>query len=91
MPLVRRMWGLHASRASLARDRDKAHRHVKKRGRACHVQTTGSDLPDRRMISAVPQPSAMARMMLRRGAVSHGNASIIWRENQTYVGFSITP
>jgi hypothetical protein len=39
--------------------------------RAC----TGFDLPDRRMISAVPQPSAVARMMaarhvfLRRAAV----------------------
>ena len=31
--------------------------------RACHLQTTGLDLPERRMISAVPQP-AVARMML---------------------------
>jgi hypothetical protein len=29
--------------------------------RACHAHTTGFDLPDRRMISAVPQPSAVAR------------------------------
>src|SRR5262245_54345152 len=34
--------------------------------RACHRHTTGFDLPDRRMISAVPQPSAVARMMLAR-------------------------
>jgi hypothetical protein len=34
--------------------------------RACHAQTTGFDLPDRRMISVVPQPSAVARMMLAR-------------------------
>ena len=34
--------------------------------RACHLQTTGFDLPDRRIISAVPQPSAVARMMLAR-------------------------
>jgi hypothetical protein len=30
---------------------------------ACHVHTTGFALPDRRMISAVPQPSAVARMI----------------------------
>ena len=34
--------------------------------RACHRHTTGFDLPDRRMISAVPQPSAVARMILAR-------------------------
>ena len=34
--------------------------------RACHRHTTGFDLPERRMISAVPQPSAVARMMLAR-------------------------
>ena len=34
--------------------------------RACHLQTTGLDLPDRRIISVVPQPSAVARMMLAR-------------------------
>ena len=34
--------------------------------RACHRHTTGFDLPDRRMISAVPQPSAVARTMLAR-------------------------
>ena len=34
--------------------------------RACHLHTTGFDLPERRMISAVPQPSAVARMMLAR-------------------------
>ena len=34
--------------------------------RACHLDTTGFDLPDRRIISAVPQPSAVARMMLTR-------------------------
>jgi hypothetical protein len=34
--------------------------------RACHLHTTGFDLPDRRIISAVPQPSAVARMMLAR-------------------------
>lgn len=34
--------------------------------RACHRHTTGLDLPERRMISAVPQPSAAARMMLAR-------------------------
>ena len=32
--------------------------------RACHRHTTGLALPDRRMISAVPQPSALARMIL---------------------------
>jgi hypothetical protein len=31
--------------------------------RACQVHTTGFALPDRRMISAVPQPSAVARMI----------------------------
>jgi hypothetical protein len=34
--------------------------------RACHLHTTGLDLPERRMISAVPQPSAVARMILAR-------------------------
>jgi pimeloyl-ACP methyl ester carboxylesterase len=34
--------------------------------RACQVHTTGLALPDRRMISAVPQPSAVARMILAR-------------------------
>src|SRR4030081_459619 len=34
--------------------------------RACQVHTTGFDLPDRRMISAVPQPSALARITLAR-------------------------
>jgi hypothetical protein len=34
--------------------------------RACHLHTTGLDLPERRMISAVPRPSAVARMMLAR-------------------------
>src|SRR5262249_17466606 len=34
--------------------------------RPCHRHTTGFDLPDRRLISAVPQPSAVARMMLAR-------------------------
>ena len=53
--------------------------------RACHLQTTGLDLPERRMISAVPQPSAVARMMLARhtcfcGALrSETIASSRWR------------
>ena len=34
--------------------------------RACHRHTTGLALPDRRMISAVPQPSAVGRMILAR-------------------------
>ena len=34
--------------------------------RSCQRHTTGFDLPDRRMISAVPQPSAVARMILAR-------------------------
>ena len=34
--------------------------------RACHLHTTGFDLPDRRIISVVPKPSAVARMMLAR-------------------------
>jgi hypothetical protein len=34
--------------------------------RACRRHTTGLALPDRRMISAVPQPSALARMILAR-------------------------
>jgi hypothetical protein len=34
--------------------------------RACQVHTTGFALPDRRMISAVPQPSAVARMIWAR-------------------------
>jgi hypothetical protein len=34
--------------------------------RACHRHTTGLALPDRRMISGVPQPSALARMILAR-------------------------
>jgi hypothetical protein len=29
---------------------------------ACHLHTTGFDLPERRMISAVPQPSAVAKI-----------------------------
>jgi hypothetical protein len=32
--------------------------------RACHRHTTGLAFPDRRMISAAPQPSALARMIL---------------------------
>src|ERR1700737_2164795 len=32
--------------------------------RACHLHTTGFDLPERPMISSSPQPSAVARMML---------------------------
>ena len=53
--------------------------------RACHRHTTGFDLPDRRIISAVPQPSAVARMMLARqtcfcGALrSNTIASSRWR------------
>src|SRR6266536_6109973 len=34
--------------------------------RACQVHTTGFALPDRRMISAVPQPSAVARRIWAR-------------------------
>src|ERR1700716_592549 len=34
--------------------------------RACQVHTTGLALPERRMISAVPQPSAVARIILAR-------------------------
>jgi hypothetical protein len=34
--------------------------------RACHVHTTGFDLSERRMISAVPQPAAVARIILAR-------------------------
>jgi hypothetical protein len=34
--------------------------------RACHVHTTGLALPERRVIAVVPQPSAVARMMLAR-------------------------
>ncbi len=34
--------------------------------RACQVHTTGFALPDRRMISAVPQPAAVARMIWAR-------------------------
>jgi hypothetical protein len=34
--------------------------------RACQVQTTGLAVPERRMVSAVPQPSAVARMILAR-------------------------
>jgi hypothetical protein len=34
--------------------------------RACHRQTTGLALPDRRMTSVVPQPSAVARMICVR-------------------------
>src|SRR6516225_4126363 len=34
--------------------------------RSCQRQTTGLALPDRRMISVVPQPSAVARMILAR-------------------------
>ena len=33
--------------------------------RSCQRQTLGFDLPLRRMISAVPKPSAVARMNLR--------------------------
>ena len=52
---------------------------------ACHLHTTGFDLPNRRIISAVPQPSAVARMMLARqtcfcGALrSNTIASSRWR------------
>jgi hypothetical protein len=38
--------------------------------RACHRHTTGFALPDRRMISAVPQSSAVARMFLHARHVS---------------------
>ena len=41
--------------------------------RACQVHTTGFDLPDRRMISAVPQPSAVARITLSAPHV------LLWR------------
>ena len=34
--------------------------------RSCQRQTTGLERPERRMISKVPQPSAVARMMLAR-------------------------
>jgi hypothetical protein len=34
--------------------------------RACHLHTTGLDLPERSMIWGVPQPSAVARMMFAR-------------------------
>jgi hypothetical protein len=43
--------------------------------RACHRHTMGFNLPDRHMISAGPQPSAVARMilaphmLLRRAAI----------------------
>jgi hypothetical protein len=53
--------------------------------RACHLHTAGFDRPDRRMISAVLQPSAVARMMLARhtcfcGALrSETIASSRWR------------
>src|ERR1700674_168400 len=40
--------------------------------RACHLHTTGFDLPERRITSAVPQPSAVARMMLARHACCCG-------------------
>jgi hypothetical protein len=36
------------------------------------VHTTGFDLPDRRMISAVPQPSAVARITLARHTCFRG-------------------
>ena len=55
--------------------------------RACHVHTTGFDLPERRMISAVPQPSAVARIMFARhtcfcGALrSETIASSRWRSS----------
>ena len=41
--------------------------------RACHRHTTGLALPDRRMISAVPQPSSVARMILARA--KHASAA----------------
>jgi len=44
--------------------------------RACQVHTTGFDLPDRRMISVVPQPSAVARMILARPDMFLGRAAI---------------
>jgi hypothetical protein len=34
--------------------------------RACHRHTAGLALPDRRMISVVPQPSSVARMISAR-------------------------
>jgi hypothetical protein len=34
--------------------------------RSCQRQTTGFDFPDRPITSKVPQPSAVARMMLAR-------------------------
>jgi hypothetical protein len=36
------------------------------KNRACQIETAGLALPERRMISAMPQPSAMARMILAR-------------------------
>src|ERR1700737_1461618 len=53
--------------------------------RACHLHTTGFDLPERRMIAAVPQPAGVARMILARhtcfcGALrSETIASSRWR------------
>jgi len=54
--------------------------------RACHLQTTGFDLPDRRMISAVPQPSAVASTILARhtcfcGALRSETIASSWRRS----------
>jgi hypothetical protein len=34
--------------------------------RACHLHTTGFDRPDRRMISAVPQPDECLQLGMKR-------------------------
>jgi hypothetical protein len=45
--------------------------------RACHLHTTGFDLPDRRIISAVPQLGrgeddvGAPNVLLRRAAIQH--------------------
>src|SRR2546430_7257775 len=68
--------------------------------RACQVHTTGFDLPDRRMSSAVPQPSAVARITLARhtcfcGALRSATIAYIglldgWRANMRHALLTVS-
>ena len=65
-PPAERCWAAAGAYQACASCRATALRRPPPMNRACQVPTTGFDLPDRRMISAVPQPSAVARITLAR-------------------------
>jgi hypothetical protein len=86
-------WFAVACRARASR-RASALRRPSVMKRACHLHTPGFDLPERRLISAVPQPSAVARMigprhvLLRRAAIRDDRLSR-WRS--AWVTFRTIP